>query len=401
MTITQDDAATSSGGSPVEGPSDGATAFDQLIDKVRAEFDTQFTWDYERGRDGLNRLYEKAKRSQWNVSDDLDWSIDVDPERMVRLQAETTGIPAGFPARSLLDVKGSPVASWNDDQWVDFAVNSQCASLSQFLHGEQGALLCTARLVESVPWIEAKYYGSTQVVDEARHVEVFAQYLDQKLDGIKYPVNTHLGALLDDILEDSRWDMTYLGMQIMVEGLALAAFGFMHQTTEEPLLKKLLRYVMSDEARHVAFGVLSLQEVYQELTVAELRDRQEFTFEAALRMRDRFMRQEVWERMGVPVKDMVKFSLEMPDEMRLFQKMLFSKIVPNCKKLGLLDHRDGWLRERFQAMNIIQFEDWENTAEALDLDGPVADRELDDAANRASFDPDALQGVEVIDTPTH
>ena len=356
------------------------TAFDALLDRVRSEFDTTFTWDYERSRDGLNRLYEKAKRSQWNVSDDLDWSIDVDPERAVRLQAEATGIPAGMPARSLLDVKGSPVASWDDDKWVEFAVQAQSASLSQFLHGEQGALLCTARLVEAVPWIDAKYYAATQVVDEARHVEVFAQYLDQKLDGIKYPCNTHLGLLLDDILEDSRWDMTYLGMQIMVEGLALAAFSFMQQTTEEPLLKKLLRYVMSDEARHVAFGVLSLQEVYQELSVAELRDRQEFAFEAALRMRDRFMRQEVWERMGVPVKDMVKFTLAMPDELRVFQRLLFSKIVPNCKKLGLLDAGDGWLRDRFTEIGVIQFEDWVDTGEEYaDLDEVAKDRE----ANRA------------------
>jgi len=171
--------------------------------------------------------------------------------------------------------------------------------------------------------------------------------------------------------------MTYLGMQIMVEGLALAAFGFMHQTTEEPLLKKLLRYVMSDEARHVAFGVLSLQEVYQELTVAELRDRQEFAFEAALRMRDRFMRQEVWERMGVPVKDMVRFTLEMPDELRLFQKLLFSKIVPNCKKLGLLDAGDGWLRDRFTDIGVIEFENWVDTGEEYaDLDEVAKDREM-------------------------
>ena len=170
------------------------------------------------------------------------------------------------------------------------------------MHGEQGALLCTARIVETVPWIDAKYYAATQVMDEARHVEVFAKYLDEKLSG-HYPINAHLGLLLDDILDDSRWDMTYLGMQIMVEGLALAAFGFMHQMTTEPLLKQLLRYVMSDEARHVAFGVLSLQEYYKELTDAEMKDRQEFTFEAAVRMRDRFLQQEVWERMGVPVKD--------------------------------------------------------------------------------------------------
>ena len=136
--------------------------------------------------------------------------------------------------------------------------------LSQFMHGEQGALLCTAKIVETVPWIDAKYYAATQVVDEARHVEVFSRYLDEKLSG-HYPMNAHLGLLLDDIIADSRWDMTYLGMQIMVEGLALAAFGFIHQMTTEPLLKKLLRYVMADEARHVAFGVLSLQEYYQEL----------------------------------------------------------------------------------------------------------------------------------------
>ncbi len=399
MTIIQGDATTSSDGSQVQGPSDGATAFDQLINKVRAEFDTQFTWDYERGRDGLNRLYEKAKRSQWNVSDDLDWSIDVDPERMVRLQAETTGIPAGFPARSLLDVKGSPVASWNDDQWVHFAVNSQCASLSQFLHGEQGALLCTARLVESVPWIEAKYYGSTQVVDEARHVEAFARYLDEKMP-TSYPINENLKSLLDSVLSDERWDLVYLGMQVVIEGLALAAFGMMLGTTQEPLLKNLLRYVMSDEARHVAFGILSLQEIYADLSADDFRLRQEFAFEACNQMRRRTLNAELWPSYGISNEE-IEALLPDQNSQQKFQQLLFSKIVPNCKKLGLLDHRDGWLRERFQEMNIIQFEDWENTAEALDLDGPVADRELDDAANRASFDPDALQGVEVIDTPTH
>ena len=169
------------------------------------------------------------------------------------------------------------------------------------MHGEQGALVCTAKIVETVPWIDAKYYASTQVMDEARHVEVFAKYLDDKLSG-HYPINAHLKLLLDDIVNDSRWDMTYLGMQIMVEGLALAAFGFIHQLTTEPLLKQLLRYVMSDEARHVAFGVLSLKEYYAELSDAELRERQEFAFEAAVRMRDRFLQQEVWERMGLDVK---------------------------------------------------------------------------------------------------
>jgi hypothetical protein len=162
----------------------------------------------------------------------------------------------------------------------------------------------------------------------------------------------------------------------MVEGLALAAFGFMYQLTEEPLLKKLLRYVMSDEARHVAFGVLSLKEYYEGLTAAELRERQEFAFEAAVRMRDRFLQQEVWERMGIPVKPMMSAPLELPQEENIFQQMLFSKIVPNCKKLGLLDAGDGWLRDRFTEIGVIQFEDWVDTGEEYEaLDEVAKDRE--------------------------
>ena len=245
--------------------------------------------------------------------------------------------------------------------------------MSQFLHGEQGALLCTAKIVETVPWIDAKYFAATQVVDEARHVEVFGKYIDTKL-GDSYPINAHLKLLLDDIINDSRWDMTYLGMQIMVEGLALAAFGFMYQLTPEPLLKKLLRYVMADEARHVAFGVLSLQEFYSQLTAPELRERQEFAFEAAVRMRDRFLSQEVWERMGVPVRPMVENFLSLPADQKPFQNILFSKIVPNCKKLGLLDAGDGWLRRRFEEIHVIEFEDWVDTGEEYE------DFQLEEAA---------------------
>ena len=340
-----------------------------LIHTVEDNAEAIFTWRYDKGeRARLDRLYEKAKTSQWNGQTDLDWSIDVDPYNML---APANPLEADYFSKN----PDSPLHKLSEKEWTELGVESLNWSLSQFMHGEQGALLCTAKIVETVPWIDAKYYAATQVVDEARHVEVFAQYLDQKMGGIKYPCNTHLGHLLDDILEDSRWDMTYLGMQIMVEGLALAAFGFMHETTEEPLLKKLLRYVMSDEARHVAFGVLSLQEVYQELTVAELRDRQEFAFEAALRMRDRFLRQEVWERIGVPVEDMVRHTLAMPEELQVFQRLLFSKIVPNCKKLGLLDAGDGWLRDRFTDIGVIEYENWVDTGEEYaDLDEVAKDR---------------------------
>jgi hypothetical protein len=343
------------------------TDVDEVVHAVKDNADAIFTWDYEKGaRPALTKLYEKAKSSQWNAETDLDWSIDVDQEQVALANA------AANPQMEQ-DMTGTVFESWGDDEWLKVGVEMQNWTLSQFMHGEQGALLCTAKIVETVPWIDAKYYASTQVMDEARHVEVFAKYLDEKLSG-HYPNNAHLKLLLDDIVEDSRWDMTYLGMQIMVEGLALAAFGFLHQLTTEPLLKKLLRYVMSDEARHVAFGVLSLKEFYDDLTHAEIRERQEFAFEAAVRMRDRFLQQEVWERMGVPVKDAVTVSLQSPMQ-GMFQQMLFSKIVPNCKKLGLLDAGDGYLRDRFTELGVIQFEDWVDTgAEYEELDEVAKDR---------------------------
>ncbi len=319
-----------------------------------------FTWKYDKGaRARLDRLYEKAKTAQWNGRTDLPWDIDVDQRAVVEANRELMG------ANGMdVDVSGTPFEHWTDEQWIQFGCESQNWMLSQFLHGEQGALLCTARIVETVPWIDAKYYAATQVMDEARHVEVFSRYLDEKLSG-RYPVNAHLRMLLDDIIADSRWDITYLGMQIMVEGLALAAFGFMHETTTEPLLKQLLRYVMSDEARHVAFGVLSLQEMYAGLSTAELMERKEFAFEAAVRMRDRFLQQEVWERLGVPVSDAVSVITRSP-ERQMFQRMLFAKIVPNCKKLGLLDNGDTWLRDRFTELGVIEFEDAPDTETELE-----------------------------------
>ena len=331
------------------------TDVDEAIHTVEDNADAIFTWDYEKGeRPALNKLYEKAKHAQWNGETDLPWETDVDLEKNAELQRMQF-------ADMQVDRTGTPLEKLSDDDMIRLSIEMDNWTLSQFMHGEQGALICTAKIVETVPWIDAKYYASTQVMDEARHVEVFAKYLQEKQNGF-YPINAHLKLLLDDIISDSRWDMTYLGMQIMVEGLALAAFGFMQQMTPDPLLKQLLRYVMSDEARHVAFGVLSLKEYYTELTTPELRERQEFAFEAAIRMRDRFLQQEVWERMGIKPAEILPLVVADPGR-AMFQQLLFSKIVPNCKKLGLLDAGDGWLRGKFTEMGVIQFEDWQDTGE--------------------------------------
>ena len=327
---------------------------------VPSAYDVQFTWDYAKGeRPSLTKLYEKAKTSQWNAETDIDWSIGG--------QIDLARDPSN-PLNTLGYTDEGVFGRLSDEQRATMGHAGMAWTLSQFMHGEQGALVCTAKIVESVPWIDAKYYAATQVMDEARHVEVYSRYLREKLEW-EFPINVHLRDLLDAVVSDPRWDFTYLGMQIMVEGLALAAFGFQYQLSPDPLLKQITRYVMADEARHVAFGVLSLKEAYTQLSAAEIRERQEFCYDAALRMRDRFISQEVWEAMDLPVKECSEIMLHNGMQIE-FRKVLFSKIVPNLKKLGLLDAGDGWLRARFADLDVLQFEDAEDTGaeyEALQL----------------------------------
>ena len=338
-----------------------ATDASETIHAVSENQDAIFSWNYGKdARPQLSKLYEKACNSQWNGGTDVPWDTDVDQQKVILGNVLAYG---GFMP-GINDLSGTPFEKWSAKEWIALGCESQNWTLSQFLHGEQGALLCTAKIVETVPWIDAKYYAATQVMDEARHVEVFSRYLDTKLSG-HYPINPHLKLLLDQVVSDGRWDMTYLGMQIIVEGLALAAFRSMHDLTIEPLLRHILRYVMADEARHIAFGVITLRELYSELSAAELRERQEFVFEAAVRMRDRFLQQEVWERMGLPVKQTIKLIMQSP-ERRVFQRMLFTNIVPNCKKLGLLDAGDGWLRHKFEELGVLQFENLDDTASSYE-----------------------------------
>ena len=223
--------------------------------------------------------------------------------------------------------------------------------LSQFMHGEQGALLTASQLVGAVPSLDAKYYASTQAMDEARHVEVFSRYLREKLEW-EWPINPNLKQLLDLILTDSRWDLKYLGMQIMVEGLAMAAFANLYQIAAEPLVKEVIHYVMRDEARHVAFGVLSLRGHYDEMAASERRDREDFVVEACLLMRDRLVGEEVADAMGFDREEVRRIVLDSPI-MQMFRQALFARVVPNVKRLGLLTPR---VRGAFEEMQIIQFE---------------------------------------------
>jgi hypothetical protein len=324
------------------------------LETILTSFDSSYAWNYGSVKDGLRDLYEKAKREQWNGTLQLAWNTSVDPESEI--------VPAAF---NPLHEYG-PFRRLAPKEVAHFRHATIAWQLSQFLHGEQGALLTASQLVGAVPWAEAKWYAASQTMDEARHVEVFSRYLREKLEW-EWPINPNLKRLLDLILMDARWDLKYLGMQILVEGLAMAAFANLHQLAEEPLLKELIHYVMRDEARHVAFGVLSLQGYYQQMAPNELADREDFVIEACLMMRDRLVGEEISEVVGFDPVEVRQVILESP-LMQMFRQALFARVVPNIKRLGLLTPK---VRRAFEEMQVIQFEDADPEAQdrALGLAG--------------------------------
>src|SRR3989454_2663424 len=309
--------------------------------QVPNAFETVFRWEYEDGRDALMSLYEKGKKLQWNTNVRIDWSQDLDPEN-----------PQGLPDESI-SIFGSPM--WERltrQEKATLRRHLQAWQLSQFLHGEQGALVCTAKIVQQVPSVDAKFYAATQVMDEARHVETYSRLLHEKFD-LAYPITPTLKRLLDDVLSDSRWDMTYLGMQVLIEGLALAAFATIRDQAKNSLAAAVNAYVMQDEARHVAFGRLTLRDYYPQLTQAERDEREEFAVEACYLMRDRFLSEEVWETVGLPVEEGVGY-VESSQMMRQFRSLLFSRVVTTIKDIGLWGPK---IRRAYSNMGIIRFAD--------------------------------------------
>ncbi len=313
---------------------------------VAQDFATTFRWEYADGRDALLKLYAKGKQRQWDAETRIDWSLDLDPENPEQLPDES------------IPIFGSDVfARLTSAEKATLRRHFQSWQLSQFLHGEQGALVCTAKIVQQVPRVDAKFYAATQVIDEARHVESYARLLHDKFE-LAYPITPTLKRLLDDVLADPRWDMTYLGMQVLIEGLALAAFAQIRDQSQNPLAASVNAYVMQDEARHVAFGRFALRDYYPTLTDAERDEREEFAVEACYLMRDRFQAEEVWATLGLPVEACAAWMLE-SGFMQRYRSALFSRIVPTIKEIGLWGPR---IRKAYEAMGIMGFADVDASA---------------------------------------
>ena len=308
---------------------------------VDAALRAVYSWDYEPEIDQLRTLYANGLERQWIALRDLDWERGIDREAVTR-----TFSMGGIPVAETRFWQELPL----ETRWR-LSRATAAFMLSQFLHGEQGALIVASQLVGGVPWIDAKYYAGSQTMDVARHVEVFSRYLREKLEW-EWPINPQLKELLDATLKDSRWDFKYLGMQIMIEGLAMAAFGNLYQLCQEPLLKKLLLYVMRDESRHVTFGVVSLRDYYKDMPANELADREDFIIYSAELMRNRLVGSEIARTFGWNQDEVRDLVLGSPVG-KAFRSILFQRVVPNLKRLGLLTPR---VRDAFEKLDILKFE---------------------------------------------
>ena len=312
---------------------------EDVVEIFQTPLTGHYNWDYASADGRIRKLYRLGKELNWNADSDIDWQQT-------------------FPKTSEpLDRNMNPFAGWDtfenlpEDEKLRFGWHNLAWMLAQFCHGEQGALLVASQLASCAPTYDAKLYAASQTFDEARHVEAFTRYLQDKV-GIFYPVNKHLKMMLDKILTDPRWDLKFIGMQIIIEGLALAAFNTLKLTAQDPLLKDIITLVIRDEARHVTFGVNYLEDFVATLSDEEREERAQFAYEACVVMRERLIGTDVFEHFGWDVERARERVLE-SQLMQQFRNLLFTRVVPNLKRIGLLT--EG-VRGKFEQLGILQFE---------------------------------------------
>ena len=357
------------------GPPEDLLYFDEDLDLSQSQvedvveiFNTPLTgsynWDYTVSDNRIKKLYELGKELNWNGSIDLNWDYTHPAnERLVETDEQ-------LPHETL-----EAYENLSEEEKILFDRHSTAELMSQFLHGEQGALLVASQLASCAPTYNAKLYAASQTFDEARHVEVFNRYLQEKI-GIHYPVNPSLKLLLDKILTDERWDLKFIGMQIIIEGLALAAFQMLKSITKDPLLKQLLHYVVRDEARHVTFGINYLEEYIKTLSPEEIEERAQFAYEACVISRERLINTKAEQRfLNMTADEAREFQMN-TKTFDMFRNFLFSRVIPNLKRIGLLTDE---IRPKFDALGLLEYEhapddfecDWAEMNKPLEKFGQI------------------------------
>ena len=343
---------------------------EDIVEIFETPLTGSYNWDYTIADNRLKKLYELGKKLNWDGSIDLDWGTHIAKDE--------------YPIKAeLLARMEGPLSMLPDDQKLEYLRHDQAWALSQFLHGEQGALLVASQLVSCAPTYQAKLYAASQTFDEARHVEVFNRYI-QQVHGMEYPINKNLKSLLDKILTDPRWDLKFIGMQIIIEGLALAAFQTMKETSNCPLLRQLVHYVIRDEARHVTFGVNYLEEFLQTLSEEELEERAMFCFEACVVMRDRIINTELPAKYFNMPEDEIREMIANDQTNDEFRNLLFTRILPNLKRIGLLTDK---VKPLYDELGLLKYE---NADSDFEIDWAELDKPLE---NKDEIDQQAQSGL--------
>ena len=331
---------------------------EDIVEIFETPLTGSYNWDYTIADNRLKKLYELGKKLNWDGSIDLDWETHIAKDE--------------YPIKAeLLARMEGPLSMLPDDQKLEYLRHDQAWALSQFLHGEQGALLVASQLVSCAPTYQAKLYAASQTFDEARHVEVFNRYI-QQVHGMEYPINKNLKSLLDKILTDPRWDLKFIGMQIIIEGLALAAFQTTKETSNCPLLRQLVHYVIRDEARHVTFGVNYLEEFLQTLSEEELEERAMFCFEACVVMRDRIINTELPAKYFNMPEDEIREMIVNDKTNDEFRNLLFTRVLPNLKRIGLLTDK---VKPLYDELGLLKYE---NAGSDFEIDWAELDKPLED-----------------------
>ncbi|MBM4337037.1 MAG: diiron oxygenase [Deltaproteobacteria bacterium] len=317
------------------------------LEQILTPITTLWRFDYEANLKTLRDLYEVAKREQWNAASDIPWHLETDPAMV----GEIAG-PGGDPLRDFDFIK-----ELSDEKRVELSKRRSAWTMSQMLHGEQGALLCCGQLVDAVPDMDGKLYAATQVIDEARHVEVFHRYIN-RLDRV-YPIMPSLKALLNAVLTAPKWQMKCVGMQVIAESLAMGSFRMMKASTKDEVLSRVVDLTAQDEARHVSFGLIYMKEELPRMSEPDRDELEDFALAAVRMLADPAAQAEnggplfgIFGEVGidqeVALRELTEkfsdpaFRAKQPNPFREY-------VVPQLKRLGLITERTA---PKYQEMGL-------------------------------------------------
>ena len=297
---------------------------------------TTFSWEYNDHRKELLTLYEKAKIGQWDAQTRIDWTIPTDPTN-----------PMGID-ETIIPLYGTELWGKLGKKTQDGIIYDYNAYLiGAFLHGEQGAMISAAKIIESAPDHDAKWLATTQAIDESRHIEAFGKFA-HRIDMVR-PVQRSLMKMYEVAFKSDKWDLVMLNSHVVAEGWGLGSMQLMRDNATNPLAKSMLAYIMQDEARHIAFGRYVLKDHFSKLTAQELIDREDYLIACVMWLYARLDFTEILDHhldmkdVGRQIKDNVGY--------HKVKKHMMSRIVPIIRDIGLLTPR---IQKTFVKLGILE-----------------------------------------------